>query len=398
MMNPVLSIGIYILIQILTLWNVHRLFAESGRMNGGMPAAAAAVLMVLYSLAAILPVAGAILPDSAWKFRIQAAGDIWLGFYLYAGGLFFILLAVTGIWKGRLSAAARRMPAGLVLVCIAAGICMTAYGMIHARHTKVKRYEIHMDKEAGDHKDLKLVLIADLHLGVNSHLKTIEKMVGLINAEEPDAVLIAGDVFTSSYEALKSPEAYASALREIKATYGVYAVYGNHDVEEGLFGGFPITPISQAFRSGEMEAFFADSGLQVLYDETVLIADGTVQITGRIDGEKAGDGTALRKSPSEVLKGTDPEKPLIVLQHEPVQFPELKENGADLALCGHTHAGQLFPGNLIVPFFFKNTRGFRVVSGLDTIVTSGIGYYGPPMRVATDSEISVVHIHFNAKG
>ena len=127
----------------------------------------------------------------------------------------------------------------------------------------------------------------------------------------------------------------------------------------------------------------------------VTIADDTVQIVGRIDGEKAGNGTADRKDPAGILAGIDPEKYTIVLEHEPVEFEQLKKNGADLALCGHTHDGQLFPGNLIVPFFNENAYGYKNISGLDTIVSSGIGYYGPPMRVGTNSEITVVNIHFD---
>ena len=219
-------------------------------------------------------------------------------------------------------------------------------------------------------------------------------MVELINEQDADAVVIAGDIFTSSYGGLKDPDKYAAVLRGIQSKYGVYAVYGNHDVEETLFGGFPISPISEAFRTKEMEQFFEECNFTVLYDETVSIADGNVQITGRIDGEKAGDGTTNRKSPEEVLKDTDPEKPVLVLQHEPVEFAELKKYGADLALCGHTHAGQIFPGNLIVPFFNENAYGYKEVGGLDTIVTSGVGYYGPPMRVGTDSDVAVVHLHF----
>ena len=94
------------------------------------------------------------------------------------------------------------------------------------------------------------------------------------------------------------------------------------------------------------------------------------------------------------FSGVDTSKPVVVLQHEPVEFEALKQNGADLAVCGHTHAGQIFPGNLIVPFFNENAYGYKVLGGLDTVVTSGIGYYGPPMRVGTDSEVMVLNLHF----
>ena len=119
-----------------------------------------------------------------------------------------------------------------------------------------------------------------------------------------------------------------------------------------------------------------------------------MQLAGRVDGEKAGDGTTNRKGPAELLEGVDLSKPVIVLEHEPVEFKALKEAGADLALCGHTHNGQLFPGNLIIPLFNENAYGLKTIAGIPTLVTAGVGYYGPPMRVGTDSEITVVNLHF----
>jgi len=98
---------------------------------------------------------------------------------------------------------------------------------------------------------------------------------------------------------------------------------------------------------------------------------------------------------AELLANIDPARPVVVLEHEPKEFQALREAGADVALCGHTHAGQLFPGNLVVPFFNENAWGYRRVHDLDTVVTAGVGYYGPPMRVGTNSEVSVVNLKFN---
>lgn len=164
-------------------------------------------------------------------------------------------------------------------------------------------------------------------------------------------------------------------------------------MEEPLLGGFPLTPISQAFRIRQMEQFFEDSGFITLADEVVTLPNG-VQLAGRVDGEKAGDGTANRMSAAELLKDVDPERPVLVLQHEPKDFQALGEAGADVALCGHTHAGQTFPGNLIVPLFNENAWGYRRLHGVDTFVTAGVGCYGPPMRVGTDSEVTVIHLTF----
>ena len=357
-----------------------------------------AIYIPTVSLVAMLPVAGAMLPDSRIKFLLQKWGNIWLGFYIYyLGTLILLLLGWLIANIIRKTVLKRTTHTGgrplMLLISIIIGFTVMAYGMIHARNTKVVTYDVTIDKNAGDQKEMKLILIADLHMSVNSKHETIQKMVDLINAEDADAVVIAGDIFTSSYEGMDDPERYAAILRGIRSKYGVFAVYGNHDVEETLFGGFPISPISKAFRTKRMEQFFLDAGFQVLYDETVMLNDG-VQIVGRVDGEKAGDGTAVRKSAEELLKDIDPEKPVVVLEHEPVDFANLKKYGADLALCGHTHAGQIFPGNLIVPCFNENAFGYKVVSGLQTIVTAGVGFYGPPMRVGTDSDISVINLTF----
>ena len=346
--------------------------------------------LTLFILLSLLPVAGAFLPNSPVKFALQAAGNVWLGFYLYFGFLLLVLLGLEQLVRlvsgGR---AAKRWHGGILCTSLVLALALTGYGLVHAQNTVVDRYDLQVDKPG---EDMKVVLIGDLHLSVNSRLATTKRMVELINAEQPDAVVIAGDIFTSSYEGLSHPEQYAEALRGIEAKYGVYAVYGNHDVEETLFGGFPISPISQAFRTAQMEQFFRDCNFTVLYDQVADI--GGVQLAGRVDGEKAGDGTTNRMTPAELLANIDPARPVVVLEHEPKEFKALKEAGADVALCGHTHAGQLFPGNLVVPFFNENAWGYKKVHDLDTVITAGVGYYGPPMRVGTDSEVSVVNLKF----
>ena len=95
------------------------------------------------------------------------------------------------------------------------------------------------------------------------------------------------------------------------------------------------------------------------------------------------------------MAGIDRTKPVLVLEHEPVDFENLGEAGADLVLSGHTHAGQFFPGNLITPYFNANNYGLKTLYGVQSVVTSGVGFYGPPLRVGTDSEIMMITIHFS---
>ena len=355
--------------------------------------------LIPFAVLSLLPVAGALLPDSPVKFALQAAGNIWLGFYVYFGGMLaFLLLAgliVRLVSGGRL---ARRWHGGILCLSLVASLVLLVYGLHHAQQTVVVSYDLKLDKPAAaDVDEMNLVLLGDLHLSVNSRLATTQRMVELVNAQQPDAVVIAGDIFTSSYGGLSHPEKYAEALRGIESKYGVYAVYGNHDVEEPLLGGIPLTPIPQAFRTGDMERFFDDCGFITLADEVVTLPNG-VQLAGRIDGEKAGDGTTDRMTSAELLKDIDPAMPVFVLEHEPKDFKALGEAGADVALCGHTHAGQIFPGNLIVPLFNENAWGYKRLHDVDTYVTAGVGYYGPPMRVGTDSEVTVLHITFKQGG
>ena len=389
-MHPALSIGMYVAGVTITYILCH-VSIKPGYIISPALKGLYFVVTVLCLLVATTPIFGAMLPDGEFKFFLQKAGNIWLGFFVYFPLLVLILSIVQGIIRLFHGPMIRGLVPGISFVV---SLTLLIYGMIHAQQTVVTYFDVDIAAKDAPEEDLKVILLGDLHLSVNSVLSTTEKMVELVNAEDADVVLIAGDIFNSSYNGMSQPEKYAEALRGMKAKYGVYAVYGNHDVKETLFGGFPISPISQAFRTKEMEDFMADCNFKVLYDETAEIADGKVQIVGRIDGEKAGDGTSNRMSPAEVLSGIDPDKPVIVLQHEPVEFAALYENGADLAVCGHTHAGQIFPGNLIVPFFNKNAYGYKNVGGLDTVVTSGVGYYGPPMRIGTNSEVAVLTVHF----
>ena len=152
--------------------------------------------------------------------------------------------------------------------------------------------------------------------------------------------------------------------------------------------------IDKAYRSDEVVSFIESLGMEVLSDKVVDAADGGIVLVCREDGEKTGDGTRKRIEADELMKGIDTSRPVLVLEHEPMDFGNLEKAGADLVLSGHTHAGQIFPGTLITQFFNENNYGLKTFGNLQSAVTSGVGFYGPPLRVGCDSEIMVLDIQF----
>ena len=99
-------------------------------------------------------------------------------------------------------------------------------------------------------------------------------------------------------------------------------------------------------------------------------------------------------TPQQLTEGLNQTKPILVLDHEPDELSELAAAGADLDLSGHTHDGQLFPGNLLVRLLYDNAGGVHRTGGMLSCVTSGVGVWGPAMRVGTHSEILILDLAF----
>ena len=205
-------------------------------------------------------------------------------------------------------------------------------------------------------------------------------------------VVIAGDIFDNNFDALDNPERLEMLLSQINSTYGTYAVFGNHDVTETLIAGFPISS-KNAPRDPRMYEFLEKSNISVLEDETAII-DNSFYLTGRLDEKRTGNGTKKRASLDELTKNLDPSMPLFVISHEPDHLSDYNAHGVDIVLSGHTHAGQFFPLTIVQPFVWENYWGMKMIDSMYSFVTSGIGVYGPDMRVGTNSEVMVIDVHF----
>lgn len=280
---------------------------------------------------------------------------------------------------------------GILLTTLVAGL--SVYGSFHAKVVQVNPYEVTIEKSCAGREELKVVLLADLHLGYNYGKREISRVVEKVNEQKADLILLAGDIFDNEYEAVQQPDMIAQELAQMKSTYGTYGVFGNHDVTERLLGGFSVPSDKNDLRDSRFEEFAKKAKITILDDEVVSI-DDAFYLVGRMDASKPGDGTKNRMSPEEILDGLDKTKPILVMEHQPKQLQELADAGADMQLSGHTHDGQIFPGNLLIDLFWENASGYLQKDQLHSIVTSGVGVWGPAMRVGTDSEICPITIHF----
>lgn len=368
-----------------------------------------ALISLMYLFPASSMLIAFFLPQGGLRRVLKLIGNYWLGVLLYL--LLIILItdfirilhSVMAKQKSKRKAVrfqrkkglygTRRFHAAAGGLCAAVLLVICAWGVYNARVIHVTPYEIHVSKDGGRLDHLNVVLVADLHLGYNIGTAHMIQMVNKINEQTPDLVVIAGDIFDNEYEALDDPDRLVSILQKIRTKYGVYACYGNHDIEEKILAGFTFKSRQKKESSRQMDAFLEKAGIHLLRDEAVLI-DDSFYLYGRPDAQKPGRGIDVRKTAAELVSGLDTEKPLLVIDHEPKELQELADAGVDVDLCGHTHDGQMFPGNLATALIWENSYGYLKKENMHTIVTSGVGLFGPNMRVGTIAEICPIRISF----
>lgn len=330
---------------------------------------------------------------------IKIVGNYWLGVVQY------ILLFVIGFdliriillkWKliNEKIIHARKTFILVGILCFLVVGTFSTYGVIHAKKIVVNSYQVQIDKKVDKFSNLKVALVSDLHLGYNSSLSHVKKMVKLINESNPDVVVIAGDIFDNSYEAIYEPDKIIQEIKKIKTKYGVYAVYGNHDIDEKILAGFTFSwKKNKNLNDPRMTSFLEKANVKLLRDESLLI-DDSFYLVGRIDYHKYGMEVEKRKTIEELVSSFDKSKPIILIDHEPYELEEIAKAGVDLDLSGHTHNGQMFPSNVFIKFIWKNPYGLLKVDNMYSAVTSGVGVYGPNMRVGTTAEVMILNLSF----
>ncbi|WP_368191981.1 metallophosphoesterase [Blautia sp. 1033sp1_1033st1_G9_1033SCRN_220408] len=357
-----------------------------------------AVFIIFYILIASSLLTGFLINKPEFLHRIlKNTGNYFLGTFLYIILVIVVVDLVRLILKYVFHARFLEFRSTFVItgfVCMALIILISVYGILHVGTIKVTPYEVTVNKKVKDMDSLKIVLLADTHFGYSINCRHAQKMVEKINAQDPDIVCIAGDIFDNDYDAISDPEGVCNALKSIKSRYGVYACWGNHDLDEPILAGFTFGGKKKDQADPRMEQLLRDANIHLLTDEAELI-DDKFYVVGRNDSSRTHKLGGQRLSPAQLTKDLDLDKPVIFIDHQPKQLQETADAGADLDLCGHTHDGQIFPGNLFIHLFWENSFGYLKKDKMHNIVTSGVGVWGPDMRVGTNCEICPITVHFH---
>ena len=271
-------------------------------------------------------------------------------------------------------------------------VIILIYGYFNAKSIHTVSYDINLTGAKPGFRaqiiGLKAVLVSDLHIGQTVNRNWLAKVVNAANDAKPDLICIAGDIFDNNINTLDDAEGIKEELRRLKAPLGIYACQGNHDVDR-----FSLSEIPAA---DHIRDFLEKAGIILLQDEVVLIKD-SFYLAGRRDARPIG-ARQERKSAAGLLEGLDRSKPVILLDHQPVDFPAEDEAGADLIFSGHTHKGQFFPGNIATAQIFRAAGainyGHWTGRSAQAIISSGAGVWGPPFRIGTHSEVVIVNIFF----
>lgn len=388
---------VYILINVYVLWRTlkwmgacHSFFKIKGFCIG---------FSIVYAFFATALLTGFLIKKPLWLHRLlKVLGNYFLGTFLYI--VLMIALADLGrlFFKYVVKAKWVNSHKAFVVtgaVCALIIIFLSVYGIYSARNVRVTNYKIAVEKTVEGMDGLRIALVADTHFGYSIGTYHAERLVEKINEADVDVVCIAGDIFDNEFDAIAEPEKLREVLGSIKSTYGVYACWGNHDLNEPILAGFTFGKPENLsdYEDERMTGFLEEAGITLLNDQSVLV-DDKFYIVGRRDASRSKKAENGRALPEELTAGMDQTKPIIFMDHQPKELQEIANAGADLDLCGHTHDGQMFPGNYSTALMWENSCGYLRKGAMHNIVTSGVGVWGPSMRVGTKSEVCIIDVMF----
>ncbi|MBU4400983.1 MAG: metallophosphoesterase [Planctomycetes bacterium] len=304
--------------------------------------------------------------DSSWLIRLfYIASSLWLGYlvnFLLASVVLWVLRGPHRLIKCR---ADFRI---ISIVIFAFFFLFSSWGVYHASDVKVKNFDVILKDLPATWQGKRVMQVSDTHFGQVYGVKSVQRLLDLVNQEKPDLIVITGDLFDGTDGNM---DQLISHIGRLKAPMGVYFTTGNHD-----------------FYAGEEKL---DTDLKKVGIN--LLSNGFVDLNGV---QLAGINYAFQlggmsyQDQIHTWQNYSSAKPTILLHHVPDKINEFADAGIDLLLAGHTHRGQLFPFGLITDFIFKGfDHGLNTFGDLQVYTSSGAGTWGAPMRTSADSEIPI---------
>lgn len=297
---------------------------------------------------------------------VYTASAIWIGVF------YFLLLACVLAWVVLGAADVFSLPVSLksvMLVLCVVALAASIYGLINARVIRVNNITVRLPHTPESWKGKTAVWVSDVHLGQVNNIGFAKEVSDLVAQQRPDIVFIGGDLYdgvAADFDSLAKPFA------NIQSHYGTYFISGNH--EEFTSSTVFIDAVRRA-------------GIKVL-DDKIITLDG-IQIIG-VDY----DDTTNSSRFSAILDSLriNSSLPSILLKHTPFGVNTASQKGISLMLSGHTHQGQLFPLNFVTHLLYKGyDYGLRRSGDMVVYTSSGVGTWGPPMKVGSNPDIVVIH-------
>jgi hypothetical protein len=260
-------------------------------------------------------------------------------------------------------------PVRTILVMVAV-IVLAAYGYFAAQQINVVQINL---ESAKVNNTIRIVQIADLHLGYLSGEQHIASIVDTVNALEPDVIVSTGDLVDMQIDHLQE---LVAQMQRLHATWGKYAVYGNHEFLAGLAAAHDFT---------ERAGFSLLSGTGVtLHDALNIVGVDDQSIERQKQSAKVDEAMLLSRFDNGLFT--------LLLKHQPV-VEQSSVGHFDLQLSGHTHGGQIFPFGLLTWAFYLMPQGLSTVDDTGWIyVSRGAGTWGPPMRILAQPEITLIEL------
>lgn len=304
-------------------------------------------------------------PIARTYYKITAYG-FGLIHFLFTGALVFVI--IEGIFRTFGWTTDPPLVGGL---CFGAFFILHTYSTWQSGRAKVTKIMVALPGLPSAWRGKKVVFVSDVHLGNVRGKFFARKVVRKIQAIAPEAVFIGGDLYDGGQ---CDPDLLAEPFRSLSVPKGTYFISGNHE--------YYLRDPAHAFQT------IRDSGMRILDNEKVDL--NGIEVIG-VDYEKARRREDFKKVLSNI--GVDRKKPTILLKHEPDNLDVAEEAGISLGLYGHTHRGQIWPLLYITRIAYKGyDYGFKKFKSLQVYTSSGVGTWGPPLRLGTKSEIVEIQL------